>query len=341
VAIKVAFTAPELAQFYQNLASLIYVGVPLAESFDILKQDCESLFLAQAIAELQRRAQQGLSLTECFATSRFIMSAFAKRLLSDALTPEEQYRALMALADERKHTALIDSIKRKLLFWPIVYLVFAGMFLVLLSLFVLPGFQSFYDGFDVALPLLTRVMLFFGPNAFLLGIGFLALWYGLYRSQRPLAQALRDRILMWLPVLGGLRKKIAVHQFLRLLSLLLLRKVPTDEALTLAANSLDTQYVAQAFQESLHRGNHALLDHLRAIHVVPKQFIKLIDIAERTQTLDAVLAEAVDTNGNAMVDEMLRYQDQIELLFKLGIGVLFALIAAAVYLPIFRMGAVS
>lgn len=74
---------------------------------------------------------------------------------------------------------------------------------------------------------------------------------------------------------------------------------------------------------------------------MPKQFIKLIEIAERTQTLDAVLVEAVDTNGNAMLDKMLRYQDQIELLFKLGIGVLFALIAVGAYLPVFRMGAVS
>ena len=339
---KLAFATPlELAQFYQNLANLIRAGVPLVDCFDILKQDSESLFREQAIAELQRLAQQGLSLSDCFEKSRFISSEFAIRLLRDAQTPEDQFLALMALADERKHAALVDSIKRKLLFWPIVYLSFAGFFLLMLSIYVLPAFQSFYDAFGMALPLSTRIMLFFGPYAFLLVICLLALWYGLYRSNRPFAQALRDRIFMWLPVLGGIRKKIAMHQFLRLLSLLLLRKVPAGEALVLAANSLDTQYVAQAFKQSLGSGHHTFLDQLRAMQGIPKQFIKMIDIAERTQTLDVVLAEAIETNGNAMVDEMLRYQDQIELLFKLGIGILFGLIAAAVYLPVFRMGAVS
>lgn len=337
-----AFTTPlELARFYQNLANLIHAKIPLVDCFDILKQDSESLFLTQAITDLQSRAQQGLSLSDCLEKRQLISTEFAKRLLRDAQTPEEQFFALMALADERKHEALIDSIKRKLLFWPIAYLLFAGFFLVVLSTYVLPAFQSFYDGFDVALPLLTRIMLFFGPYAFLLGICLLVLWYVLYRSKRPLAQKLRDRIFMWLPMLGASRKRIAVHQFLRLLSLLLLRKVPANEALVLAANSLDTQYVMAAFKQPFGNEQHTLLDQLRAIQTIPKQYIKQIDIAERTHTLDAVLVEAVETNGSAMVDEMLRYQDQIELLFKLGIGVLFALIAAAVYLPVFRMGALS
>ena len=311
------------------------------ECFDILKQDNETPFLVQAITALQSRAQQGSSLSECFAQSPFMGGEFTQRLLRDAPTSEDQFLVLMALADERKHVALVESVKRKMLFWPIVYLLFAGFFLLMLSIFVLPAFQSFYDGFEVALPLPTRIMLLFGPYTFLFGIGLLALWYGLYRSKRANAQAVRDRILVWLPVLGALRKKIAMHQFLRLLCLLLLRKVPAAEALTLAANSLDTQYIAQALQSVPQREHRTLPDQLRAIHLVPKQFIKLIEIAERTQTLDAVLVEAVDTNGDAMLDKMLRYQDQIELLFKLGIGVLFALIAIGAYLPVFRMGAVS
>lgn len=167
------------------------------------------------------------------------------------------------------------------------------------------------------------------------------LWYFLSLSAHPFVLALKDRTLARIPVLNTVRNKIAVHQFIRILSLLLLRKIPEEEALSLAANSMDSQYIAQALKRERPSNNDGFLDRLRTIDLMPKHYIKLIDIAQRTQTMDEALREAVDTHGNAMVDEMLLYQDKIELLYKLGIGFVFALIATSVYLPIFKMGAIS
>jgi type IV pilus assembly protein PilC len=331
----------ELAQFYQQLASLWRARVPLVECFDLLKQDTESARLAGAIADLRRWAQEGAALSTCLARSALNIGEAANRLLSDAQTPEDTHAALMALADEQEHLALVGSIKRKLFFWPMVYLSFAGFFMVVLSVFVLPAFQSVYDGFDVAPPLPTQIMLSMGPYTLLSVVGLALFWYVLYRSKWPFALATTDNALDRIPVLGTMRKRIAVHQYIRMLSMLLLRKIPMESALVLAANSVDSEGIAEAFRQAKINEGHGLLEHLRAMDLVPKRFIKLIDIAERTQTMDEALRGAADSYGNAMIDDMLRYQDKIELLFKLVIGVFFALIAAAVYLPIFHMGALS
>ena len=336
-----SITPIEWAQFFANLADMVRVGIPLTECFNVLAQDIEDTYLARVIAQLQSSALAGLSLPDCFAKSELPGNEFGRSLWNDANTPEAMYLVLMAMADEQTHLALIESVKRKLWFWPLAYLSLAGLFMVILLAFVLPGFQSFYAGFDVALPLPTRMVLLLGPYALLFSVILILLGSGLLRVKHPRVLILKDSILKLIPVLGALRTKIAVHQYHRMLSLLLLRKIPAEKALTLAANSLDNQRIAQALRQVSVGANHGLLASLRAINLVPKQFVKLIDIAERTQTLDAALRSAVDTYGNAMIDDLLHYQDRIELLFKIIIGIVFALIAIAVYLPIFRMGAIS
>lgn len=160
----------DLAQFYQHLANLIRVGTPLTECFDVLKQDVESRRLAAVIDELKNSAQVGLSLSECFAKSALITNQAVKRLLSSAHNSGDLHTTLMAMADEQKHLAMIGRIKRKMLFWPTVYLLFAGCFSLVLSIFVFPAFQSFFEGFDVILPLPTRIMSNLGGGYF--GFGF-------------------------------------------------------------------------------------------------------------------------------------------------------------------------
>ncbi len=330
-----------LAQFFTNLADMLRAGMSLAECFDILAQDLEDARLAEVAAQLKRSAQTGLSLPACFAESELNGNELGKSLWNDANTPEEIYQLLMAMADEQAHLALIESVRRKLWFWPLAYLSFAGLFMVILLVFVLPGFQSFYDGFDVALPMPTRMVLLLGPYALLLSVILVLLGSGLLKVKHPRVLVWKDNVMKFVPVFGELRAKIAVHQYLRMLSLLLLRSIPVEKALTLAANSLDNLSIAQALKQVQSNRNLGLPETLRGINLVPKRFVKLIDIAERTHTLDTALRGAVDTYGNAMIDDMLHYQDKIELLFKMVIGIVFALIAIAVYLPIFRMGAIS
>ena len=331
----------DLAQFYQYLAKLVQAGVPASECFDILAQDIENPNLAQAITAMQRSAKAGLSLSDCLTKSPLNTSEIANRLLRDAQIPIDQHSVLMALADEQEHIALVASVKRKIWFWPLIYFLFAGLFMMLLLIFVLPAFQSVYDGFDIALPLPTRLLLLLGPGALLLGVILILLWFGVSRTRHLFSQVIKDKITFLLPVLGGMRKKIFLHQYLRTFSLLLLRKIPTDEAMRLAADSVDTQYFSNVLQQAQQSGKRELLDQVRAVPFMPKRFIKLIDIAERTQTMDEALNDAIHFYGSAMIDDLLRYQDQIEWLGKAVIGILFAMIAIGVYLPIFHIGALS
>ena len=330
----------DLARLYQQLADLLLAGLPLTECFDILRQDIESPQLASVVNKLYSAAQQGLSLSECFAKSALPTRDVVCRLLDDVQTHQEMHSILMALADEQDQLALITKVKRKLLFWPLVYLFFAGFFMVLISIFVLPEFQDFYSGVNASLPMLTQIMLLFGPYVVFLLLGLVAGWYILYKVELPLAQTITDHILVRIPILGELSKRIAVSQYIRALCLFLLRKVPPQEALVLAAQSVDNTKIARDLMRDTTNPTLSLLENLRASVLVPKHFIKAIMIAERTNTAEGVLRYTIDAQSAAMVDDMMLFQDDIELFSKIAVGILFALIAVAVYLPIFKMGAV-
>ena len=331
----------DLARLYQQLADLLLTGLPLAECFDILRQDIDSLQLVKILDELHLAAQNGLSLSACFAKSALPTSDSVSRFLINASTRQEMHFVLMALADEQDQCALIAKVKQKLFFWPLVYLVFAGVFLVILTSFVLPGFREFYSGFNVPLPLPTRIMLLFEPYAISVAFALFIGWYGLYKAKLSFVRRVTDSVVVRMPIIGTFNKRIAVSQYIRTLSLFLLMKTPVQDALELAARSVDNSAIARALMRDTTNPNRSLLDNLRASSLVPKRYIQAIMIAERTDTMEPVLRYSIDTYSATHVDDILRYQDSIELFSKIAVGTVFALIALAVYLPIFKMGSVS
>ena len=331
----------DLARLYQQLAALLLTGMPLAECFEILRQDIDSPQLAKVVDELHHAAQEGLSLSECFAKSTLQTRDIVIRLLIGAQTHQEMHVILMALGDEQDQLGLITKVKRKLFFWPFVYLFFAAGFMLVLTIFVLPAFSDFYSGVNVPLPLPTQIILWFGPYVMLslaaLGVG----WFGLYKAKFPLVCNVTDRVAVGLPIIGTLSKRVAVSHYIRTLSLYLLWNIPPHEALELAARSVDNSAIGRALTHDTTNQDRSLLENLRANVLVPKRFIKAIMIAERTNTVKEVLRYNIDAYSATMVDDMLLYQDSIELFFKITVGALFALIAIGVYLPIFKMGAVA
>lgn len=331
----------DLARLYQQLAALLLTGMPLAECFEILRQDIDSPQLAKVVDELHLAAREGLSLSECFAKSTLRTKDIVTRLLIGAQTRQEMHVILMALGDEQDQLALITKVKRKLFFWPFVYLFFAAGFMVVLTIFVLPAFSDFYSGVNVALPIPTQIILWFGPYVLLLLIALGVGWYGLYRARFPLVCNITDSVVVRLPIIGALNKRVAVSQYIRTLCFYLLRNIPPHEALVLAARSVDNSAIGRALMHDTRNQDRSLLENLRATALMPKRFIKAIMIAERTNTVEEVLRYNIDVYSGAMVDDMLLYQDSVELFFKIAVGALFALIAIGVYLPIFKMGAVA
>ena len=331
----------DLGRLYQQLAALLLTGMPLAECFEILRQDIDSPQLGKLVDELLCAARDGLSLSECFAKSTLPTKDIVTRLLIGAQTRQEMHVILMALEDEQDQLALITKMKRKLFFWPFVYLFFAAGFMVTLTIFVLPSFSDFYSGVNVALPMPTQIILWFGPYVMLSLVIFGVGWYGLYKAKFPLVRHVTDSVVVRLPMIGRFSKRVAVSQYIRTLCFYLLRNIPPHEALVLAARSVDNSAIGRALMHDTTIQDRGLLENLRGNALVPKRFIKAIMIAERTNTLKEVLRYNMDAYSGTMMDDMVLYQDSIELFFKIIVGALFALIALAVYLPIFKMGALA
>jgi type IV pilus assembly protein PilC len=332
-------TAPsELAIFYSELGKLLVAGLPLAECFEILQQGIESDQFQKSIIQLRELANEGNSLAECFAKTPQIANQIIVRLLENSPSNLEINSILQALAEELAQTDAIREVKERVYFWPVVYLAVAAVVAAVLSIFVMPSIASFYDSMHATLPVPTQVLLMMGWEVTVVCGVLIASLIWLYKRPSSRIRVLIDAGILHLPLMGGLSRKIAITQYLRMLSSLLLRKIPYAEAIVLAAESVDNQALAAQLAKAAATPGNDLLSALRVNPLIPKRFITAIEVGEKTQSMDDVLRFSVASYGDALINDMQRYQDSMELILKIVIGVAVAHIALAVYLPIFKMG---
>ncbi|CAN5492388.1 type 4 pilus assembly protein PilG [soil metagenome] len=332
-------TPSELAIFYAELGKLLLTDLSLSECLEILQPGVENPGLQKQVAQLQVLAREGNTLAQGLDKTPGIANRIIVRLLESTASRAEASAVLLALADELVQTDSMREIKERVFFWPIVYLVIAMVSLSCLSVFVLPALAEFYESMRAPLPLVTQSLMLLSWQALLTGALLLGLVLALYRKPVLSVRRAIDGLLLRLPIWGGLSRKIGVNQYLRTLSSLLLRKIPFAEALVLAAESVDNQALAHSLLRHAAPQGRGLLETLRDNPLIPARFTTAMVVAEKTRTVDDVLRFSIASCGDAMINDMQRYQDSLELVLKIAIGILFGHIAIGMYLPIFKMGA--
>jgi type IV pilus assembly protein PilC len=333
-------TPSELAIFYTELGKLFsQTDLSLVECLDILQPGIENAALYKSVGQLRSLAGEGYSLAECFDKTPQIGNKIIVRLLENTQSRTETHSILSALADALAQTEAMREIKEKIFFWPFAYLVIAMIVVATLSIWVLPSIAMFYETMRTPLPLATQSLMLMNWESMLAVIVLIAILYVFYRQPGSLVRKAFDGAMLRLPLLGRLNKKIAVNQYLHMLSTLLLRKIPVADALVFAAESVDNKVLAHAFIKAAATPGRDLHETLRANPMIPKRFITAIAVGEKTQSMDEVFRFSVESYGDALINDMQRYQDSLELVLKIAIGIVFGHIAIAVYLPIFKMGA--
>src|SRR5207244_4470199 len=177
----------------------------------------------------------------------------------------------------------------------------------------------------------------FGP---VLIVGLVALGHGF--KQYYAAEGGRrmiDSIVLKLPVLGMLMRKIAVARFCRTLSTLIASGVPILDGLEITARTSGNAIIEDAImltRKSIERGE-TISAPLRETAVFPSMVTQMISVGEATGALDAMLAKIADfyeEEVDTAVAGMLTLLEPIMIAF---LGVVVGGIVIAMYMPIFDM----
>jgi type IV pilus assembly protein PilC len=232
--------------------------------------------------------------------------------------------------------------------YPSAVIVLAVVAVAVIMVVVIPQFENIFMGLlgpGEQLPLPTRIVV--GISNFLAGWGGLVILVSLigagvaikFYYKTPGGRKMIDRILLKLPIMGDIFRKISVARFSRTLSTLLSSGVPILQSLDITAKTSGNVVIEEAITKvrtGVERGE-SFVDPLKATEVFPHMVAQMIGIGEQTGALDAMLAKIADFYEAEVDAAIANLLTLIEPLLIGFLGVTIGSIVIAMYLPLFTL----
>ena len=209
---------------------------------------------------------------------------------------------------------------------------------------VVPIFVKLFDGLQVDLPLPTRIVMMLSDivgTFWWVGIGgVIALIFAVkYIKKNPQGKLAWDNMLLKLPVVGILLRKIAVARFTRTLGTLITSGVPILEALAITARTSGNAVIEQAIMKvrrAVEEGR-TIIDPLRECGIFPNMVTQMIGVGEATGAMDSMLQKIADFYEDEVDAATKDLLTLLEPMMISGLGLVIGGIVISLYLPLFKM----
>ncbi|HKQ15418.1 MAG TPA: type II secretion system F family protein [Steroidobacteraceae bacterium] len=341
-------TSEDIALFARQLSTMLQAGIPMVQCFDIIGNGHDKPSMQKLVLSIKADVEAGTSLHEALSKHPL----YFDDLFVNLVEAGEHAGALETLLDKvatykEKTEALKKKIK-KALFYPAAVVGVAIIVSTVLLVFVIPQFESLFKGFGADLPAFTQMVVNLSKFVqtqgwwmlILIGVGTYAFFYFKKRS-RPMRRAL-DRISLKMPVVGPILVKAAIARYARTLSTMFAAGVPLVEALTSVAGATGNIVYEEAvlkIRDEVATGQR-LQRCMESTGLFPNMVVQMIAVGEESGSLDSMAAKVADfyeADVDAAVDAM---SSLLEPLIMAVLGVLVGGMVIAMYLPIFKLGAV-
>jgi type IV pilus assembly protein PilC len=337
--------AKDLAIFTRQFSVMIDAGLPLVQCLEILAGQQENKMLQNVLTQTRASVEGGATLSAAMRQNEKVFDALYVNLVEAGEAGGILDTILQRLAMYIEKNVKLKRAVKSAMVYPVAVISVAAGVITLLLWKVVPIFATLFLGLGVDLPLPTRIVItlsnFVGSIFGLLIVVAIAgivvglkFWYG-----TPQGRYILDAVLLKLPVLGILLRKIAVARFTRTLGTLISSGVPILEGLDITARTAGNAVVEKALmhvRKSLEAGKN-LADPLKETEVFPGMVTQMIGVGEQTGAMDAMLQKIADfyeEEVDSAVKDLLAAMEPVMIVF---LGVVVGGIVISMYLPLFSL----
>jgi type IV pilus assembly protein PilC len=333
-----------LAIFTRQFSVMIDAGLPLVQCLELLAKEEPDKRLAEAIDQTRLDVEAGTSLNEAMAKRPYAFDPLFTNMIAAGEAGGILDTILQRLAVFIEKQAKLKSQVRSAMIYPISVLSIAIIVVMVILWKVIPTFTSLFAGLGATLPLATRVVIWMSEKVVIampfLIIGTLGAGY-LFRRyyQTPDGRMRVDRILLRLPLIGKIFRKVAVARFCRTLATLLSSGVPILDGLDITARTAGNAVVESAIAQvraRIERGE-SIAQPLRATGVFPPMVVQMIGAGESTGALDTMLAKIADFYEDEVDVAVSGLLTVLEPALICVLGVIVGGIVISMYLPLFEL----
>jgi type IV pilus assembly protein PilC len=324
---------------------MIDAGLPLVQCLEILANQQENKTFQKVLTGTRSAVEGGATLSAAMRQYERVFDALYVNLVEAGETGGILDTILQRLSLYIEKNVKLKRAVRSALVYPTAVLAVAAAVITLLLWKVVPIFTTLFVGLGVDLPLPTRIVIglsnfvgsIFGFLVFVAFVGAcigVKVWYG-----TPVGRMTIDRILLRLPLVGILLRKIAVARFTRTLGTLISSGVPILEGLDITARTAGNAVIEKALlhvRKALEAGR-SLAEPLKETTVFPGMVTQMIAVGEQTGAMDAMLQKIADfyeDEVDAAVKDLLAAMEPMMIVF---LGVVVGGIVISMYLPLFSL----
>ena len=338
-------SSKELAIFTRQFSVMIDAGLPLVQCLEILAGQQENKTFQKVLNGTRASVEGGSTLSTAMKQHDKVFDALYYNMVEAGETGGILDTILQRLSTYIEKNVKLKRAVQSAAIYPTAVMSIAGGVIILLLWKVVPIFTSLFNGLGVDLPLPTRIVImlsnFIGSiyglviAMFFVGAAFaIKFWYG-----TPSGRMALDTLILKVPLVGPLLRKIAVARFTRTLGTLIASGVPILEGLDITARTSGNAVVEKAIIQTRKavEAGRSLVDPLKETDVFPGMVTQMIGVGEQTGAMDAMLQKIADfyeDEVDAAVKDLLTAMEPIMIVV---LGVVVGGIVISMYLPLFSL----
>jgi len=334
----------DIAIFFRQFSVMIDAGLPLVQCLEILAANQENPAFQKTLNGVRTTVEGGSTLANAMRQYPKVFDDLTTNMMDAGETGGILDIILQRLAQYVEKAVKLRSAVKSALIYPVAVVSIAILIVGALLKWVVPIFANLFVGLGVTLPLPTRIVVglstFVGQFWWFFIVGAVAIVFGIKQVRKhPRGRYYFDCMLLKLPVLGLLLRKIAVARFTRTLGTLITSGVPILEGLAITAKTSGNAVLEEALmkvRKAIEEGR-TIVDPLKECGVFPNMVTQMIGVGEATGAMDSMLQKIADFYEDE-VDSATR--DMLAMLEPIIIGILGVTIGGIVislYMPLFAM----
>jgi len=343
-------TEEDIVIITRQLSTMISAGLPIMKALDIIANQASKKSIRNMFEDVKSQIEQGAPFSKGLEKYRDIFGD----LYINMVRAGEAGGLLDTILDRLAgYMEKAISLKRKVksaMMYPSIVLAVAVIVVWGLMVFIIPKFKEMYEGFGGTLPALTQFTINLS--------NFLSSWYGggviftfiiisvisirLTYKKSDRGRYVLDQMMLRIPKIGDLLRKVAVSKFSRTLGTLLSSGVPILDALDIVAKTSGNKVIEKHLLKSkldIESGKNIVYP-LEKAGVFPPMVTQMIAVGEETGAIDQMLTKIADFYDDEVDRAVEGLTKLVEPMLMIFVGGAVGFVIIAMYLPIFKMGSI-
>jgi type IV pilus assembly protein PilC len=341
---KKKITQTEVAIFTRQFSIMLDAGLPLIQGLDAIAQQHPNNEFKIVLEQIRTDVEGGSTLSAAMARHPKVFDSLFTNMIAAGEAGGILDTILQRLSSFIEKIVKIKKAVRSAMIYPVTILTIAIGVVTIILWKVVPVFSTLFEGFNVDLPLPTRIVIatsgiieryiiFF---LILVGIGIFGL-KSYYKTDK--GRHVIDGALLKLPVLGDVLRKIGVSRFTRTLATLLTSGVPILEGLDITAKTSGNAILEDTIYKLRQRIEEGgtMADPMRQSGFFPPMVTQMVSVGESTGELDTMLVKVADYYEEEVDIVVANLLTILEPFLMAFLGIVVGGIVISMYLPLFKL----